>query len=479
MPRGEATEAFLHAVLAEVRWKQAHAGIAKELSDHIEDQCAKNRHGGMTSAEAETAAIADMGDPLELGARFDAAYRPRPTWQVLLPAGLALLCGVLLHILLYAPLVYFEAYRNEALIREALALVIGGLCFLAAYRMNFYRVAYACWPLYALIAFAVWYPACGAHGAELSAALCALLLLPMALSGIVYALRRTGLWAVLIAALLLALPLLRYGQSGNVWTAGACALTCLAALLAAVRLRILSRTGLWALPAGAVSLALAVLLFYDSMRFGLGLLLLLICFLAALCVLLSEYKGKARIVLLLTLLVCAALAVFLSLRFPLQNALRALLDAGDPLAQRENVRTLLAGTRWLGKGSLERLPENALWFCADPAERWRLAVAYLPLYVCYACGRAPALLLISLPAAAIVFGGLRVCRLSGRLGRLIGTAALVPLGMQWIWSVLASIGIVYEALYPIPFLSVSFYALIADMALLGVICSVLRTDDLH
>lgn len=436
----EATGAFLRSVLAEVRWKQAHKSIARELGDHVEDQARAFVAEGMDEPEAERAAIAEMGEPLALGAAFDAAYRPRPTWQLLLPVGLTLLCGLLLHIFLYAPIPHMEGYEGESLLKEILALAIGGLGFMAAYGMNHNWVGRLSWPLYALLLLIVW--GFSERARDVAGGATAvfrlfrgnytrpatlLLLLPLAFTGILYSLRRLGVWGILICD---ALMLLIAQSSSH---------TDVAPLL--------------------LMLTLAVAVMTAAILRG-------VC------------RGKKWLLILLLALPFIAIVLH-------QLRWRANLWSGLELYYHpffygmEDVGAQFSDMRWFGRGSADGLAARMLEYSlASEGEQWRYAVDWLPLYVGHVYGLAAALALVLLPLSVIVIGGVRVLRLSGRLGRLLGMAALLPLLLQWLLYMRASVWIAYTP-YPLPLLSVGYLALIVNMTLLGVAGSVLRTDGLR
>ncbi len=435
MRRPDATKAFVRSVLSEVRWKQAHSSIERELGDHVEDQARAFVAAGMDEAAAETAAIRDMGDPLTLGAALDAAWRPRPTWRALLPFGMTLLLGLLLHLLLYAPMEHYQAYAGETVLKELIALAVGGILFTVVYVMNFNTLAKLCLPLgtamllFFLLVYTRYY-----HSE--SVAVNALLLLPLLTAGSLYTLRRLRVGAAILTGGLISLAAILF-MAGEYY---------------------------------GEALHLAVLVSFAVLLTG---------------ILLGACRGRKWLLLLALVVIFLALCAHTFLTKPElfeQFIVRALhFPKGSAIEARE----LLQGTRWIGKGSLEFLSsetlslysaENGYWAAGF---RWVAAVQYLPLYVCYRYGRLAALLLTALPLAAIVAGGLRVLRLSGKLGRLLGLAALYTLLAQWLAGVLVSCGAICFTAYPLPFLTVGYYALIVDMALTGVVCSVLRTDGLR
>ncbi|WP_051204775.1 FtsW/RodA/SpoVE family cell cycle protein [Butyrivibrio sp. VCD2006] len=93
-------EEYIKKLLEQVRFKKAHRGIAEEIRAHIEDQIEDNMAAGMDREAAEKAAIADMGDPVEVGISMDRVHRPQIAWQMVLGAVVVGIIGSIIHILL-------------------------------------------------------------------------------------------------------------------------------------------------------------------------------------------------------------------------------------------------------------------------------------------------------------------------------------------------------------------------------------------
>ena len=62
----------------------------------MESQIADNLSEGMTYEEAEKNAVADMGDPVEVGISLDRIHKPRIAWKLLVIVGILSLLGILL-----------------------------------------------------------------------------------------------------------------------------------------------------------------------------------------------------------------------------------------------------------------------------------------------------------------------------------------------------------------------------------------------
>ncbi len=90
-------EEYIRKLLEQVRFKNAHKSIEGEIRSHIEDQIADNMSAGMERAEAEKAAVEDMGDPVEVGISMDRIHRPRVAWSVIIIAVLIGIASSVIH----------------------------------------------------------------------------------------------------------------------------------------------------------------------------------------------------------------------------------------------------------------------------------------------------------------------------------------------------------------------------------------------
>ena len=89
-------ETYLEKLLSQIRCKKARPYIAEEIRDHIECQIADNLSEGMTYEEAEKNAVADMGDPVEVGISLDRIHKPKIAWRLLVIVGILSLLGILI-----------------------------------------------------------------------------------------------------------------------------------------------------------------------------------------------------------------------------------------------------------------------------------------------------------------------------------------------------------------------------------------------
>ena len=90
-------EQYLNVLLGQVRCKKVHFYIKEEISSHIEEQIEANLLDGMTKEEAEKAAIADMGNPIETGVALDGIHKPEMEWSMVGLMAIVALLGMGIH----------------------------------------------------------------------------------------------------------------------------------------------------------------------------------------------------------------------------------------------------------------------------------------------------------------------------------------------------------------------------------------------
>lgn len=73
---------YLETVIGQIRFNKAKQMIADELENHIDDQMEAFVAGGMEEDEACQKAIAEMGDPVDVGVALDHVHRPKFEWKI-------------------------------------------------------------------------------------------------------------------------------------------------------------------------------------------------------------------------------------------------------------------------------------------------------------------------------------------------------------------------------------------------------------
>lgn len=116
--------------------------VERELEAHIEEQKADFMASGMTESEAEAAAVAEMGDPVEVGVDMDRIHRPKMNWPAM--AVIAFLSLLGLGIRYYLDLHVVTEYGIEiGSFGEEIARILAGLGVMAGIcLLDYTRIAY-------------------------------------------------------------------------------------------------------------------------------------------------------------------------------------------------------------------------------------------------------------------------------------------------------------------------------------------------
>ena len=140
-------ETYLEKLLSQIRCKKARPYIAEEIRDHIECQIEDNLSAGMTYEEAEKNAVADMGDPVEVGISLDKIHKPKIAWKLLVIVGILSLLGILLQQSIFSQPGYqdleIEMQQRYRYAAEgfASAVVIGFLLMCVIYFLDYTVIA--------------------------------------------------------------------------------------------------------------------------------------------------------------------------------------------------------------------------------------------------------------------------------------------------------------------------------------------------
>lgn len=116
-------EKYLEKLLSQIRCKKARPYIAEEIRSHIESQIEDNISDGMSYEEAEKNAVADMGDPVEVGISLDKIHKPKIAWRLLVIVGVLSLLGILIQ---QSVLYQTDYYELEPFMQELYQLLMEG-----------------------------------------------------------------------------------------------------------------------------------------------------------------------------------------------------------------------------------------------------------------------------------------------------------------------------------------------------------------
>lgn len=122
-------EQYLQKVLEQVRYRPARKPLRQELEGHITDQKEVLLAQGFSPDEAERQAVQSMGDPVQVGLQLNQVHRPRKNLMLLLSLFVPAAVGVGLQLLL----VQIGGNAPEAFFRYLFSLGAGVAVFVLCY----------------------------------------------------------------------------------------------------------------------------------------------------------------------------------------------------------------------------------------------------------------------------------------------------------------------------------------------------------
>lgn len=422
MARDGRMQDYLDAVGTQIRWHRARRPLLRELEDHITDQARDLEAAGGTRDEALERAVAEMGDPVEVGRALDRLHRPKTSWGLLICALAVMAAGLaaaamfdgmiytgrrqLLAACVAVPVMFIACFSDYRLLfRKKWIPGALAVCVLAAAYSPFlfgYRIYYG-WNRY--LTYAV-------------------LLLPLAYAGMLCLLRRRGKITVLLCGLSALIP-------------------CAVAMLAPDMLTAL-------ITAGTMLLTLGAAVWH------------------------GWFRGKRRDGLLCAWGPMAALFLLTVLRyisFATHRLSPFLHPEQDPLGSGwfyQNVRTLLESVPF-SQGLAEPSPFLEHQRSVNDLLLLRLTASY---GLCVLLAAVLVILAFTLPALR------RIRRLSSTSGRLVAHAALWTLVFQAVTYLIYNLGWGLFGPIAFPLLSPGMVMLVVNAGLVGVLLSVFRMDSL-
>ena len=130
-------EAYIQVLLGQIRCKKVQPYIRKEIWGHLEEQIEDNMAAGMSGADAEKAAVEDMGSPVEVGVALDRIHRPKVNWVLISLMAVIGLAGIILHELMWRQMGLLANGSREF----AKYTLIGFALMLAVYRIDYSVIA--------------------------------------------------------------------------------------------------------------------------------------------------------------------------------------------------------------------------------------------------------------------------------------------------------------------------------------------------
>ncbi len=436
MARHIKVQQYLDTMCSQIRYQKIHAALCKEVENHIQDQQEAFQAQGLDEETATSKAVAQMGDPLLVGAELDRVYRPRPEWSIITLTGLLLLAGICLRFFCAPPPAggWWPYCRQLLFPAAGIGLLAIGYC------LDFTFIGRYAKPIFlSLAAVAIvmvsWPRSTGVQ----TLVSCLLLLFPAAFAGIVYGLRDKGYGGLVCCGILFAVPAAICMRIPNAATLITLAVSCLALMTVAIAKNWFGTSRLYGgllvyLPPAAVMAAVLSTVFIDSV---------------------SSVGFNWRIA-------------------QLAYRIKAAVDLADPL-HRGSIGTvvtqILSGARLIGQGTL---PSN---FSGMPTQQLLpgMSTNFLLTYTIHRFGWLAFGVVVVLSLVFLVRALSLCARQKSVLAVLVSTAAVTTMFMQMLFYTLDNFGFYVFAPLSWPLISQSGPYLLINMCLVGVLLSVFKT----
>lgn len=147
---------YIEVVTGQMRCKRARAMVAKELTDHINDQTEDYLKDGMEPDAAEREAVRQMGDAVEVGTEMDRLHRPRMDKKVLIIVAIFSLVSIFLQTMVVQAIRAAGMATNLSAKMVPLQVLVGVLIMVGILYLDytiFDKFGMAIWPVIICILF--------------------------------------------------------------------------------------------------------------------------------------------------------------------------------------------------------------------------------------------------------------------------------------------------------------------------------------
>lgn len=134
-------EEYIKTLTEQIRCKMARPEVAREIGDHIEDQTRAFMSEGMSRQEAESAALKDMGNPVDAGVELDKVHRPTMPWGMIALIIVLSVVGYVLQYILNSRNIEAGGDGFFASHRQIWFMVFGILVMIAVCFADYTRIA--------------------------------------------------------------------------------------------------------------------------------------------------------------------------------------------------------------------------------------------------------------------------------------------------------------------------------------------------
>ncbi|MEF3308196.1 FtsW/RodA/SpoVE family cell cycle protein [Paenibacillus sp. GYB004] len=125
----ELIRSYLRSVCGQIKAREVHPHIRKELESHLEELVMEREEAGDNREEAVRYAIERMGDPVKVGKDLHAVHKPRMNWPLMIGGLLFALLGVFAMYLIDNSMTVRFPLGEKKLVSVAFGLLIMGLLY--------------------------------------------------------------------------------------------------------------------------------------------------------------------------------------------------------------------------------------------------------------------------------------------------------------------------------------------------------------
>lgn len=111
---------YIKEVCDQIKNKEVHPAITLELENHFAEKLEDYREAGYAEEEATRIAIAEMGDPVDVGRHLHQAHKPRMEWGIVSIMGILIAIGL---VTLYS--LHIAQDRENLIERQLVSIMIG------------------------------------------------------------------------------------------------------------------------------------------------------------------------------------------------------------------------------------------------------------------------------------------------------------------------------------------------------------------
>lgn len=136
MNSSEQFKKYTEKVCDQIRWKNAHNMVKKEIENHLIDQKIAYMNMGDSESIAEEKALLQMGDPVEIGSALDHTHKPIPQKSMIALVMLLVIVGMIIQYWLTVTCVNLDI-NSGSIPYQFVMYGVGVFVLFAAYFLDF------------------------------------------------------------------------------------------------------------------------------------------------------------------------------------------------------------------------------------------------------------------------------------------------------------------------------------------------------